>query len=118
MKLIQSTLAWVLGALAITISPITAIAQELHNVSYDLNVDAKGTRDAAEAYLKWLYSEEAQELIGKHFYRPRSGAALAKYGEQFPKIELVTIDGAFGGCANAQKTHFADGGIFDQIYHK
>ena len=100
------------------IAPSLSILAEPSVAVVDKNVDAKGTREAAEAYLKWLYAEDAQEIIGKHFYRPRSEAAFAKYGTQFPKIELVTIDGAFGGWANAQKTHFADGGIFDQIYLK
>jgi sulfate/thiosulfate transport system substrate-binding protein len=100
------------------VAPSLSILAEPSVAVVDKNADAKGTRAAAEAYLKWLYTEEAQEIIGKHFYRPRSAGALAKYGAQFPKLELVTIDGAFGGWANAQKTHFADGGIFDQIYLK
>jgi sulfate/thiosulfate-binding protein len=100
------------------VAPSLSILAEPSVAVVDKNVDAKGTREAAEAYLKWLYAEEAQEIIGKHFYRPRSTAAFVKYGAQFPKLELVTIDGAFGGWANAQKTHFADGGIFDQIYLK
>jgi len=72
----------------------------------------------AEAYLKHLYTEEAQDIIGKNFYRPRSEAAQAKYGPQFPKITFVTVDSAFGGWKKAQKTHFADGGTFDALYQK
>ncbi len=75
-----------------------------------------GTEALAQAYLDYLYSEEGQELAGKHFYRPRSEAALAKYAAQFSQVRLVTIDEAFGGWAKAQKTHFSDGGVFDQLY--
>lgn len=82
----------------------------------DKVVDARQTRKLAEAYLQFLYTEEAQDLIGKNFYRPRSEKALAKYGAQFPKLELVTIDGAFGGWAKAQKIHFGPGGVFDTVY--
>ncbi|MGJ7496428.1 sulfate ABC transporter substrate-binding protein [Variovorax sp. RT4R15] len=82
----------------------------------DKNVDKKGTRAVAEEYLKYLYSEEAQDIIGKHFYRPTSAKAQAKYAKQLPKLPLFTIDEAFGGWAKADKAHFADGGSFDQIY--
>ncbi|RYF74774.1 MAG: sulfate ABC transporter substrate-binding protein [Comamonadaceae bacterium] len=82
----------------------------------DKNVDKKGTRAVAEEYLKYLYSEEAQDIIGKHFYRPTSAKAQAKYAKQLPKLALFTIDEAFGGWAKADKEHFADGGSFDQIY--
>jgi sulfate transport system substrate-binding protein len=100
------------------VAPSLSILAEPSVAVVDKNVDAKGTRALAEAYLKWLYSDEAQEIIGKNFYRPRSEAALAKYTAQFPKIELVTIDRAFGGWAKAQAAHFADGAVFDQIYQK
>ena len=82
----------------------------------DKNVDRKGTRAVAEEYLKYLYTEEAQDIIGKHFYRPTSAKAQAKYAKQLPKLPLFTIDEAFGGWAKADKDHFADGGSFDQIY--
>ncbi|RZL66349.1 MAG: sulfate ABC transporter substrate-binding protein [Variovorax sp.] len=82
----------------------------------DKNVDKKGTRAVAEEYLKYLYTEEAQDIIGKHFYRPTSAKAQAKYAKQLPKLPLFTIDEAFGGWAKADKDHFADGGSFDQIY--
>ncbi len=84
----------------------------------DRNVDKKGTRAVAEEYLKYLYTEEAQDIIGKHFYRPTSAKAQAKYAKQLPKLNLFTIDEAFGGWAKADKDHFADGGSFDQIYTK
>lgn len=75
----------------------------------------KGTYDVAHAYLEYLYSEEGQDIIGKNFYRPRSASAAAKYASQFPKLKLVTI-ADFGGWRAAQKKHFDDGGVFDQIY--
>jgi sulfate transport system substrate-binding protein len=84
----------------------------------DKNVDRKGTRAAAEEYLKFLYTEDAQDLIGKHFYRPTSAKAQAKYSKLFPKLNLFTVDQAFGGWDQATKIHFADGGLFDQIYTK
>jgi sulfate/thiosulfate transport system substrate-binding protein len=82
----------------------------------DKNVDRKGTRRVAEAYLHYLYSEEGQEIAARNFYRPTDPKVAAKYAKQFPKLTLVTIDGAFGGWPNATKTHFADGANFDQIY--
>jgi sulfate/thiosulfate transport system substrate-binding protein len=82
----------------------------------DKVVDKRGTRAVAEAYLQYLYSPEGQEVAARNFYRPRSEAVAKKYASVFPKIKLVTVDGVFGGWQNAQKTHFADGGIFDQIY--
>ena len=97
-------------------APPQSILAEASVAVVDKNVDDKKTRDLAEAYLKYLYTEEGQDIVGKNFYRPRSQKALAKYGSQFPKIELVTIDGAFGGWTKAQRIHFADGGTFDQIY--
>jgi len=84
----------------------------------DKNADKKGTRKVAEAYLEYLYTEEAQDIIGKHFYRPTSAKAQAKYAKQLPKLNLFTIGEAFGGWEQASKVHFADGGTFDQIYTK
>jgi len=84
----------------------------------DKNVDRKGTREVANAYLNYLYTEEGQDLVGKHFYRPISATAQAKYVKQLPKLSLFTIDQAFGGWAKADKDHFADGASFDQIYLK
>jgi sulfate/thiosulfate-binding protein len=74
------------------------------------------TSAAATEYLQYLYSPEAQDLIGKHFFRPADPAAAAKYASQFPTLELLSIDEDFGGWKKAQATHFADGGVFDQIY--
>lgn len=82
----------------------------------DKVVDKRGTRAVAEEYLKYLYSDEGQDIAGRNFYRPTSEKAKAKYDKQFPKLTLVTIDGAFGGWTKADKEHFADGGSFDQIY--
>ncbi len=84
----------------------------------DKNVDRKGTRKIAEAYLQYLYSDEGQEIAGKNFYRPISDKAKTKYDKQFPKLQLFTIEQAFGGWDKANKDHFADGGSFDQIYLK
>ena len=82
----------------------------------DRIVDRRGTRAVAEAYLQGLYTPEAQTLVAKHFYRPRDPAALAAAGDRFPRLELVTIDGEFGGWAEAQRRHFDDGGSFDRVY--
>jgi sulfate/thiosulfate-binding protein len=82
----------------------------------DKVVDKRGTRAVAQAYLGFLYSPEGQDIIGKHYYRPSDAKAAAKYAKQFPKIKLFTVDDTFGGWTTAQKTHFADGGVFDQIY--
>jgi len=82
----------------------------------DKVVDQHGTRKEAEAYLQFLYSPEGQEIAAKNYYRPRNPAVVAKYASQFPKVPLFTIDETFGGWTQAQKTHFADGGVFDQIY--
>lgn len=98
------------------VSPSLSILAEPSVAVVDKNVDKKGTRKVAEAYLKYLYSDEGQDIAGKNFYRPRSEKVAEKYAKQFPQITLFTIDEAFGGWANAQKVHFADGGIFDQIY--
>jgi len=84
----------------------------------DKVVKRKGTEAVAKAYLEYLYSDEGQEIAGHNFYRPRNAAVAAKYASTFPSLELITIDQAFGGWAKAQKTHFADGGVFDQIYAK
>jgi sulfate/thiosulfate transport system substrate-binding protein len=82
----------------------------------DKNVDKHGTRKAAEAYLNFLYTDEAQDIIGKNYYRPTSPAAAKKYAGQFAKVSLFDIDTVFGGWTKTQKAHFADGGVFDSIY--
>jgi sulfate/thiosulfate-binding protein len=84
----------------------------------DKVVKKKGTEAVARAYLEYLYSPEGQDIAGRNFYRPRDATAAAKYASVFPQLQLVTIDAEFGGWAKAQKTHFADGGLFDQIYAK
>lgn len=99
--------------------PSLSILAEPTVTVVDKVVKKKGTEAVAKAYLEHLYSEEGQDIAGKHFYRPAvSEAAKAKYDSQFPKVELFTIDAAFGGWTKAKKDHFADGGTFDQIYAK
>jgi sulfate transport system substrate-binding protein len=84
----------------------------------DKNIDRKGTRTVATAYLNYLYTDEGQDIAGKNFYRPISAKAQAKYVKQLPPLPMFTIDQAFGGWAKADKDHFADGASFDQIYLK
>ncbi|MDB6170567.1 MAG: sulfate transporter subunit [Verrucomicrobia bacterium] len=98
--------------------PSLSILTEPPVTVVDKVVRKKGTAEVARAYLEYLYSEEGQDIVGRNFYRPRSPAAVAKYAKVFPQLELVTIDSEFGGWARAQQTHFADGGIFDEIYTK
>lgn len=98
--------------------PSLSILAEPAVTVVDKNVDKKGIRAVATAYLEYLYTDEGQDLIGKHFYRPISPKAQAKYAKQFPTFKLFSIDEAFGGWDKATKTHFADGGTFDQIYLK
>jgi sulfate/thiosulfate-binding protein len=95
--------------------PVSILAEPPVSV-VDKVVDKRGTRRVAEEYLKYLYSPEGQEIAAKNFYRPIDAKVLAKYAKQFPKINLFTIDEVFGGWQKAQQTHFADGGVFDQIY--
>jgi sulfate transport system substrate-binding protein len=97
------------------IYPSLSILAEPPVAVVEKNAAKHGTSEVAKAYLEYLYTPEGQDLVGKYFYRPRDEKAAAKYAAVFPKLELVTID-HFGGWANAQKIHFADGGIFDQIY--
>ena len=100
----------VIPSLSILAEPPVAIVDKV--------VDKRGTRQIAEAYLQYLYSEEGQEIVAKHFYRPTNPKVAEKHAGKFPKIELFKIDDAFGGWKNAHKIHFADGGTFDQIYLK
>lgn len=99
----------------IVVPPVTILAEPPISV-VDKVVDKRGTRKQAQAYLEFLYTEEAQDIIAQNYYRPRSAKALAKYAAQYPKTTLFTIDDVFGGWAKAQPTHFNDGGVFDQIY--
>jgi sulfate transport system substrate-binding protein len=96
--------------------PSISILAEPPVAVVDKVVDRKKTRAVAEAYLQYLYTPEGQEIAAKHHYRPRDAKAAAKYANSFAKVSLFTIDQTFGGWQNAQKTHFADGGTFDQIY--
>ena len=98
------------------VGPSVSILAEPPVAVVDKVVDKKGTRAVAQAYLEYLYTPEGQEIVARHFYRPRLAAVAAKHASQFPKISLFTIDEAFGGWTKAQKTHFADGGVFDQLY--
>lgn len=99
-----------------TVYPSISILAEPPVAVVDKTVDKKGTRKVAEAYLNYLYSKEGQELAAQNYYRPIDKEIAAKYAKQFPPLKLLTVDADFGGWAKAQKTHFADGGTFDQIY--
>jgi sulfate transport system substrate-binding protein len=96
--------------------PSLSILAEPPVAVVDKVVDRKGTRKLAEEYLKYLYTPEGQEIAAKNYYRPRDKKVAAKYAKVFPKVKLVTIDDTFGGWRKAQKAHFADGGLFDQIF--
>jgi sulfate transport system substrate-binding protein len=100
------------------VAPSVSILAEPPVAVVDKVVDRRGTRAVAQAYVDYLYSPEGQDIAGHHYYRPIDAKAAAKYEKQFPKLQLFTIDAVFGGWAKAQKTHFADGGVFDQIYTK
>ena len=98
--------------------PPTSILAEPPVALIDKVVDRHGTRAVAQAYLEFLYTPQAQEIAARHHYRPIDPQVAARYAAQFPKLGLFTIDEVFGGWARAQKTHFADGGVFDHIYTK
>jgi sulfate transport system substrate-binding protein len=98
----------VVPALSILAEPPVAVVER--------NAERHGTTAAARAYLEFLYGPEGQELAARSFYRPRDPKVAARHASRFPKLDLVTVDGVFGGWQRAQATHFADGGIFDQIY--
>jgi len=98
------------------VTPSISILAEPPVAVVDKVVAKKGTKALAEAYLQFLYTPEGQEIAAKNHYRPRDEKVAAKYAATFAKVELFTIDQAFGGWQNAQKTHFADGGTFDKIY--
>ncbi|WP_353389532.1 sulfate ABC transporter substrate-binding protein [Halopseudomonas sabulinigri] len=95
--------------------PSVSILAEPPVTLVDKNVDRKGTREVAEAYLQYLYSDEAQRLAGKHYYRPSNPAIGKEFADSFPQVELFRIDEVFGGWQQAQETHFNDGGKFDSI---
>lgn len=96
--------------------PSLSILAEPPVAIVDKVVDERGTREVAEAYLQYLYTEEGQEIAAKNYYRPISETVAAKYADQFKSLDLLSIDGDFGGWKEAQTKHFADGGIFDKIY--
>ena len=100
----------VFPSLSILAEPPVAVVEKV--------VEKRGTRLTAQAYLDYLYSEEGQHIAARHYYRPTNPKVASQYARQFPKLKLITIDDSFGGWQKAQKTHFADGGTFDQIYLK
>ncbi len=98
------------------VTPPLSILAEPPVAVVDKVAKKHGTADVAQAYLEYLYSDEGQDIAGRNFYRPREAKAAAKYAGQFSPVKLVTVDEVFGGWQKAQKTHFADGGVFDQIF--
>jgi sulfate transport system substrate-binding protein len=98
------------------ITPPLSILAEPPVTVVDKNTKRHGTTEVANAYLEYLYSDEGQDIAAKNFYRPRNETVAAKYTANFTQLKLVTVDQEFGGWAKAQQTHFADGGIFDQIF--
>lgn len=98
------------------VAPSVSILAEPPVAVVDKVADKHGTRKVAEAYLQYLYSDEGQEIAARHYYRPISAKAAAKYAPQFPKIKTFTVDEIFGGWSKAQPRHFGDGGTFDQLY--
>lgn len=96
--------------------PSASILAEPSVALVDTVVDKKGTRQAAKAYLEYLYTRTGQEIAARHYFRPRDKEVAARFARQFPEVALFTIDEAFGGWGNAQRQHFDDGGLFDQIY--
>ena len=99
------------------IYPSISILTEPSVAIVDRTVEKNGNKWLAKGYINYLYSPLGQEMAAKHFYRPRNPQVLAQYSAQFPKIKTFTIDEVFGGWAKAQKTHFVNGAIFDQIYN-
>jgi sulfate transport system substrate-binding protein len=100
------------------VRPSLSILAEPPVAIVDKVVGRRGTREVAQAYVEFLYSEEGQELAARHHYRPRSEAVAARHASTFPPLELVTVDEAFGGWRKAQQVHFSDGGEFDRIYEE
>ncbi|MCD1162268.1 sulfate ABC transporter substrate-binding protein [Peribacillus frigoritolerans] len=100
------------------VNPSISILAEPPVAVIDEVVEKKGTKEVAEAYLEYLYTDAGQEIAAKNFYRPRDEKVLAEYGDQFANIDMVTVDDTFGGWKSAQETHFNDGGTFDEIYQQ
>lgn len=98
------------------VTPPSSILAEPPVALVDKNVDRHGVRTVAQGYLNFLYSPAAQDLIGRNHFRPRNPDAFARYSSQFPQIPMATVTDTFGGWTRAQATHFADGGVFDQIH--
>ncbi|HEY4084277.1 MAG TPA: sulfate ABC transporter substrate-binding protein [Burkholderiaceae bacterium] len=98
--------------------PSISILAEPSVAVVDKVVDKRGTRAVATAYLQYLYTPEGQDIAARNYYRPRDAKVAARYADKFTKLQLFTIDDVFGGWTKAQKTHFDDGGLFDQIYEK
>ena len=98
------------------VTPSLSILAEPPVAVVDKVAKKHGTAEVAQAYLEYLYSDEGQDIAGRNFYRPRDPKAAAKYAGQFSPVKLVTVDEVFGGWQKAQKTHFADSGVFDQIF--
>lgn len=96
--------------------PSVSILAEPPVAVVDKNIDKNGTRKVAEAYLKFLYTPEAQQIIARNYFRPRNAAVAKKFSAQFPNVKLFTVGRNFGGWARAQKVHFDDGGTFDQVF--
>jgi sulfate transport system substrate-binding protein len=101
----------------IVVPPVSILAEPKVSL-VDSVVDAHGTRAAAEAYLQFFYSPVAQEIVARNYYRPQLPDIAKQFTSRFPPLTLFTVDEMFGGWASAQKTHFEDGGIFDQIYSR
>jgi sulfate transport system substrate-binding protein len=98
------------------IVPTVSILAEPPVAVVERGASRRGTLEVAQAYLEFLYSEEAQELAARHFFRPRSVAVQSRYRDRFPPVRLFTVEEMFGGWAAAHAEHFADGGSFDRIY--
>lgn len=100
------------------IVPSVSILAEPTVAVVEKNAEKHGTMSESRAYLEYLYTPEAQRLAAKNYFRPRDAGVAKEFARDFPVLELLTIDGDFGGWQNAQKKHFADGGVFDQVYEK
>lgn len=98
------------------VTPGDSVLAEPPVALVDANVDRHGTRVVAQAYLDYLFTDEAQEIAARNYFRPTSAAVLARHRDRFPELHLFDVQELFGGWQNAQRVHFAEGGIFDQIY--
>ena len=98
------------------VAPSLSILAEPPVAVVDRVAGKHGTKEVAQAYLQYLYTDAGQEIVAKNFYRPRNPAVAAKYASQYPKLNLVAVNDVFGGWKKAHETHFADGALFDQIY--